>query len=251
MTQDKNPEAVVPTNKVVQLPVNLPLEFIPLYDWWKKSGSQFLIQTGIVLILVISVLGGKQYYDSTIASANKELLKASTTEELETLVRNYGKWKIGNTARLRLAKSHFDSGKYDEALETYNACISKGAPVGFAEVAVMGRAICLEAMGEDRLGEAMTAYTDFTAKNPKHFLVTQARMGQARILTLQGKKDMATQMLETFKAEKNSDPMAEMAITQLQGVIARYEPRKAFPMTDISTVPVTAPATATEQPKTK
>jgi hypothetical protein len=70
-------------------------------------------------------------------------------------------------------------------------------------------------------------------------------------LTLQGKKDQATKMLETFKAEKNSDPMAEMAITQLQGVIARYEPRKAFSMTDISTVPVTVPATATEQSKTK
>jgi tetratricopeptide (TPR) repeat protein len=144
----------------------------------------------------------------------------------------------------------YDSGKYDEALETYNACISKGAPVGFAEVAVMGRAICLEAL-DTRRDEAMTAYTDFIAKNPTHFLVTQARMGQARILTLQGKKDQATKMLETFKAEKNSDPMAEMAITQLQGVIARYEPRKAFPLTDISTVPVTVPATAPEQPKTK
>jgi len=251
MTQDKNPKTVVPTNKVVQLPVNLPLEFIPLYDWWKKSGSQFLIQTGIVLILVVSVLGGKQYYDSTIASANKELLKASTTEELETLVQNYGKWKVGNTARLRLAKSLYDSGKYDEALETYDACINKGAPVGFAEVAVMGRAICLEAKGDEFLDKAMTAYTDFIDKNPTHFLVTQAKMGQARILTLQGKKDEAAKKLETLKAEKNSDPMAEMAITQLQGVIARYEPRKAFSMTDISTAPVTVPATVTEQPKIK
>jgi tetratricopeptide (TPR) repeat protein len=167
MTQDKNPEAVVPTNKVVQLPVNLPLEFIPLYDWWKKSGGQFLIKTGIALILIVAVLGGKQYYDSTVAAANKELLKASTTEELETIVQNYGKWKVGNTARLRLAKSLYDSGKYDAALETYDACISKGAPVGFAEVAVMGRAICLEAKGEEFLGQAMESYTDFIAKNPK------------------------------------------------------------------------------------
>jgi predicted negative regulator of RcsB-dependent stress response len=251
MTQDKNPEPVAPTNKVVQLPVNLPLEFIPLYDWWKKSGSQFLIQSGIAVILVVAVLGGKQYYDSTVATANKELLKASTTEELETLVKSYGKWKVGNTARLRLAKSYYDSGKYDDALATYNDCLSKGAPVGFAEVVVMGRAICLEAKGEKFLDEALTAYSEFIAKNPDHFLVPQAWMGKARILALQGKKDAASKMLETLKAEKNNDPMTEMAVTQLQGVIARYESAKAFPMTDLSTAPVTVPLTVSEQPKTK
>lgn len=250
MTQDKNPETVVPTNKVVQLPVNLPLELIPLYDWWKKSGSQFLIQTGIAVILVVAVLGGKQYYDSTIATANKELLKASTTEELEALVNNYGKWKVGNTARLRLAKSYYDAGKYEDALATYDACISKGAPVGFAEVAVLGRAVCLEAI-DSRRDEAMKAYEAFASTYPTHFLFTQAKMGQARILTLQGKKAEATKMLETLKAEKNTDPLAEMAITQLQGVIARYAPNKAFPLTDISTVPVTVPGAVTEQPKTK
>jgi predicted negative regulator of RcsB-dependent stress response len=251
MTQDKNPETVAPSNKVVQLPVNLPLELIPLYDWWKKSGPQFLIQTGIAVILVVAVLGGKQYYDTKVATANKELLKASTTEELESLVNDYGKWKVGNAARLRLAKSYYDAGKYELALSTYDDCLKKGAPVGFEEVAVMGRAVCLEAIGEKRLDEALTVYSDFIAKNPNHFLTTQAWLGKARVLALQGKKDAAAKLLETFKAEKNNDPMAEMAVTQLQGVIARYEPRQSFPMTDMSTAPVTLPATVSEQLKAK
>jgi predicted negative regulator of RcsB-dependent stress response len=231
MTQDKNPDTVAPTDKVVQLPVNLPLELIPLYDWWKKNGGQFLIQASIAVILVVGIIGGKQYYASKVATANQELLKATTTEELETLVGNYGSWKVGNAARLRLAKSYYDSEKYEEALGVYETCISKGAPAGFEEVAVLGRAICLEAIGNERLDDAMKAYTDFIAKYPNHFLATQANMGQARILALKGKKDEATKLLETLKAEKNKDPMAELAITQLQGVIARYKPRSAFSLT--------------------
>lgn len=249
MTPDTNAETVAPGKKTAELPVNLPLEFIPLYDWWKKNGSQFMVQAGIVVLVVGSVLGGKQYYQSRVAAANKELLKASTTEELETLVQSYSKWKIGNTARLRLAKSYYDASKYEEALATYNTCISKGAPFGFAEVAVLGRAICLEAL--DRQEEALDAYSAFMKEYPEHFLLMQAKMGQARVLALQGKKDQAKELLETLKAEKNSDPMAEMAVAQLQGVIARYEPRKAVSLLDTPLAPGTAPLTAPAQPETK
>ena len=249
MTQDKKSETVAPEKKSVQLPVNLPLEFIPLYDWWKTNGSQFMIQAAIVVILVGSVIGGKYYYKSSIAAANKELLKASTTEELEVLVNNYSKWQVGNTARLRLAKSYYDAGRYEDALARYDICVSKGKPAGFVEVAVMGRAMCFEALG--RLDEAKTAYTEFEKANPTHFLVMQAQMGQARVLTLQGKKDEAKKLLETLKAGKNSEPMAEMAIAQLQGVIARYEPRKDNSLTDTSIAPVVVPATAPAKPEAK
>jgi predicted negative regulator of RcsB-dependent stress response len=249
MTQDKKSETVAPEKKSAQLPVNLPLEFVPLYDWWKTNGSQFMIQVAIVIILVGSVMGGKYYYKSSIAVANKELLKANTTEELESLVNNYSRWQVGNTARLRLAKSYYDTGKYEDALAMYDICVSKGKPSGFVEVAVMGRAICFEAL--NRLDEATTAYTEFIKANPTHFLVMQAQMGQARVLTLQGKKEEAKKLLETLKAEKNSAPMAEMAIAQLQGVIARYEPRKAVSLTDTSIAPVTVPATVPAKPETK
>ena len=252
MTQDKKSETVAPEKKSVQLPVNLPLEFIPLYDWWKTNGSQFMMQAAIVVILVGSVMGGKYYYKSSIAAANKELLKASTTEELEVLVNNYSRWQVGNTALLRLAKSYYDAGRYEDALAKYDICVSKGKPAGFVEVAVMGRAMCFEALATDkRLEEAMAAYTEFEKANPNHFLVMQAKLGQARVLTLQGKKDEAKKLLETLKAGKNSEPMAEMAIAQLQGVIARYEPRKDNSLTDTSIAPVAVPATAPAKPETK
>jgi hypothetical protein len=208
-----------------------------------------MIKASVAVVLVAAVWGGTYYYKSRISSANKELLKASTTEELETLVNNYGTWKIGNTARLRLAKSYYDAGRYEDSLEMYNTCISKGAPAGFAEVAVMGRAICFEAL--NRLDKAAEAYEAFQKGNPGHFLVMQAQLGQARVLALNGKKDQAKTMLETLKAEKNKEPMAEMAIAQLQGVIARYEPRKDVPLTDTAVAPVAVPATAPATPATK
>ena len=97
----------------------------------------------------------------------------------------------------------------------------------------------------------MAAYLAFINEYPTHFLVIQAQMGQARVLTLQGKKDEAKKVLETLKAEKNSDPMVEMSIAQLQGVIARYEPRKPVSLMNTSMVPGEVPATAPAQPETK
>ncbi len=142
---------------------------------------------------------------------------------METVVAKYGSTKAGNATRLRLAKAYFDASKYEEALQAYDLCLRKGAPVGFREIAELGRAHALE--GIDRLEEALTAYKAFDEKHPEHFLRPQAVMGIVRAMTLQGKKDDAKKLLENLKAEKTDVPVWEMAIANLEGVVTRYEPR--------------------------
>ena len=230
MSQEKSvaPDTSKPT--LPTIPENLPEELLPLYDWWKTSGSQFLITLAAAAVLAGGAFTFKQYRASKIAGANQELLKASSLEELESVIAKYGSTKAGNAVRLRLAKAYFDASKYEESLGAYDACISKGVPKGFEEIANLGRAHALE--GLNRLDEALSAYQTFEKANPNHFLQPQATLGIARILTMQGKKDDAKKLLENLKAKKTGVPAWEMTIANLEGVINRYEPRAARSLFD-------------------
>lgn len=233
------------------IPKNLPIELLPVYDWWKTNGIQFVTTLAVILI----ALGGSwlflQYRGSRLANCNKELLQASSVEDLESVIAKYGSTKAGNAARLRLAKAYFDASNYEEALNAYNTCLSKGAPDGFAEIAKLGRAHALEAL--NRLDEALASYQAFEKEFPNHFLVTQAKMGIARVYTLQGKKDEALKLIENLKAQKTDNSTWEMAVANLEAVIKRYEPHAPRSLFDAAndaaktlpaqtTAPVTVPA---------
>lgn len=225
MSQQTNTASDKSVHTVQPIPSNLPIEMLPVYDWWKANGSQFLITLMTAAILLGGTFTFVQYRSSKIAHANKELLQASSLEELETVVAKYGATKAGNAARLRLAKAYFDASNYEEALNVYGTCLSKGAPVGFAEIAQLGRAHALEAL--NRLDEALSAYQAFDKNSAQHFLQPQAQMGIARILALQGKKDEAKKLLENLKAQKTGQDTLEMEIANLENVINRYAPHAA------------------------
>lgn len=212
------------------IPENLPEELLPLYDWWRSKGPQSLITFGAVVLVCGAVWAFKYYRTAKIAAANQAFLQAHSLEDLEGVVAQYGSFKAGNAARLRLAKAYFDAGKAQESLDLYELCLKKGAPQGFREIAELGRAHALEAL--NRLDDALTAYQEFERDRTDHFLQPQSVMGIARVLTLQGKKDEAWKRLENLKAAKTGDATWEMAVAQLQGVVDRYEPRAARSLFD-------------------
>ncbi len=229
---------------VTHIPENLPEELLPLYDWWKANGRQSLILIALFVVVAGGGFAWRHWQTTKLTMANQELLKANSLDELESAVANHGSTKVGNAARLRLAKAYYDSAKYEEALNAYDTCIVKGTPVGFKEIAELGRAHTLEAL--NRLDEAMTAYQNFEKTNAEHFLQPKAIMGKARVLTLQGNRAEAQTMLENLKAEKTGDAEWEMEITTLEKIISRYEPRAArslFDAADAAAQSLTPPPT--------
>ena len=250
MSGKKSDAPETPKPVEVPIPENLPEELLPLYDWWKANGKQFLIMVAATAVLLGGALTLKRVRASKIAAANQELLKANSLDELEAAVAKYGATKAGNATRMRLAKAYFDASKYEEALQAYDLCLRKGAPTGFKEIAELGRAHTLE--GLNRLDEALQAFQTFEKNYTDHFLRPQAVMGTARVMTLQGKKDEAKELLENLKAEKTDDAVWEMAIANLEGVITRYEPRAERSLFDAANeaatavdapAPITVPAT--------
>jgi predicted negative regulator of RcsB-dependent stress response len=230
MSEEKSGVTETSKSGPAPIPENLPEELLPLYDWWKANGNRTLITLAAAAVLIGGAFAFKQMRAAKTAGANQELLKASTLDELETVVAKYGSTKAGNAARLRLAKAYYDASKYEEALGAYDACLRKGAPAGFKEIAELGRAHTLEGLG--RFDEALAAYQTFGKAHAGHFLQPQASMGTARVLTLQGKKDEAKKLLENLKAQKTDEPAWEMAVAHLEGVVDRYEPRAARSLFD-------------------
>lgn len=230
-------------NPVVSpIPENMPEELLPLYDWWQANGRQAVVGVVIVAVLATGITAWKHWHTSNTTKANQELLKATSVDELESAVAQYGSTRAGNAARVRLAKSFFDSAKYEDAFNTYDACLSKGAPQGFKEVVELGRAHSLEAL--NRLDEAMSAYQQFEKSHAEHFLLPKAIMGQARVLTLQGNKEEALRLLENLKARKTGATAWEMEITNLEGIVKRYVPRAVrslFDAADAAMQTITTP----------
>jgi len=231
----ENTAKSVDTGKVENLqpiPENLPEELLPLYDWWKSKGTQFLSTVGAVALILIGAFAFIHYRNGKQAEANIELTEASTMEALEEVVAKYGSGRPGNAARIRLAKAYYDASRYESALEAYESCIKKGVPKGFEDVVALGRAHALEAL--EKTDEALAIFKDISDNKKESFLYPQAKMGVARVLTLQGKKTEAINLLEELKAEKTDDPMWEMTVASLADVIDRYEPRAKRSLFDMA-----------------
>ena len=235
------------TPEVRPIPENLPEELLPLYDWWMANGKSFLTTVGVGLVVVGAILWFKSYSANRLEASNQEFIRSQTLlnqasanagdvlpdangntalAELEAAVNKYGGSKTGNAIRLNLAKAYYNLGRFQDAVATYDQCLAKGAPVGFEDIALVGKACSLE--GAEKYDEALAAFRDFQKDNPKSYLIRQAQFGEARVLALQGKKDEAKKLLENLKAKETGNEDAEKAINNLISVIDRYEPRSLF-----------------------
>ena len=136
----------------------------------------------------------------------------------------YGDKAAGGALKIRLAKSYFDGGRYEEALAQYEALDGK-APDGFAEIPVVGKAQRLEALG--KYDEAQKAFEAFAEANPKSPFALTARLGAARCLCQAGDKAKALSCLEALKASNQDDELAKMRIEATESLVKRYVKKAA------------------------
>ena len=203
-------------------------ELLPVWDWWVKEGKSTVAMLAIAGAVVAAFYGIRGYLRSRDAAANAALVNAYTTEDLEAAVSSYGSSKTGPALKLRLAKSYYDAGRYQDALDAYEGLVAKAAKIpALADVAEIGRAYSLE--GLKKYKEAGEAYAAFAADASKtnSYLALTAKLGGARCQALAGDKDGAVKALEALKATIKDDKMEELRIDRLIDAIKRYEPGRA------------------------
>ena len=185
-----------------------------------KSTLPWFLAAGII---VAGYYGVRKYVADKRAAASEIVSTAYTTDELEDAVAKFGSSKSGGILRLRLAKSYFDAGSYESALDIYNELDGK-APDGFADVPAVGKAQCLEGLG--KFDEAAKAYDAFAAANEKSYLALTAKLGSARCAAQAGNRDKALEALEALKAAAADDEIAKSRIETTIDLVKRYEKRE-------------------------
>jgi len=184
-----------------------------------KSTLPWFLAAGIV---VAGYYGVRKYVADRRAAASEAVSSAYTTDELEDAVAKFGSSKTGGILNLRLAKSYFDAGNYESALDIYGKLDGK-APDGFEDVPAVGKAQCLEALG--KFAEATEAYDAFAEANEKSVLALTAKLGAARSISQAGDRAKALERLEALKTSVGDDELAKSRVDTTIELVKRYEKR--------------------------
>lgn len=211
------------------LPSYLPEEMIPLYDWYQRRGSQVLTLLSVAVVIAAGVIFLLRHRENRGLEASAALAAAESSESLESLNAKYGKSKVGPVIRIRLAKAHYDAGRYEEAQKVYEEFLRRDGKHDLADIARLGRGAALEA--RQQFAEALKVYADFEESNPGHYLLPSAVMGRARCLAAQERKSEALDLLERLAVSRSDTPWETMA-RDLIGVIQRFEGFKAQSLFD-------------------
>ena len=195
-------------------------ELYPLIEWWEKDGKSTVIWLLVAAIAVGGYYGWKNHRAAVKAAAADALVSAYTTEEIEDAVSKFSGSATAGALKIRLAKSYFDAGRYDEALAQYEALDGK-TPDGFADIPAVGKAQCLEAQG--KFAEAQKAFEAFAEANPKSCLKLTAQLGAVRCLAQAGDKKSALARVETLKAEVKGDEISKARVEATESLVKRYE----------------------------
>ena len=174
-------------------------------------------------------------------AASESLVSAYTADELEEAVSRFGGQAVGGALKIRLAKSYFDAGRYEEALAQYEGLLAN-PPDGFADIPAVGKAQCLEALG--KFAEAAAAFDAFAEANPKSYLALTAQLGAARAFAQAGDKEKALARIDALKAANKDDEVAKARVEATEAVVKRYEPKPAV----AADAPAPAPAAPAPEP---
>ena len=207
----------------------IPEELLPVIEWWEKDGKQTLVLLAVVAAVIGGFYGFKNWRAAQRSAAADAVMSAYTAEELEDAVAKYGSLAAGPALKQRLAKKYFDDGKYQEALDLYTALDGKAAD-GFEDVPAVGAAQCLEALG--KYAEAGEKFDAFVAAKPESCFALTAKLGSARCLCQDGKKDDAVKALEALKAELKDDDAAVARIEATLDAVKRWEKRESRSLFD-------------------
>jgi len=202
-------------------------ELIPLIDWWEKEGKQFLIYLAVGAAIVGGYYGVKNHRAAVRNASSAAVMNAYTTEELEEAVSKFDGTAADGVLRIRLAKSYYDAGRYQDALAIYEALSAKQVD-GFDAIPAVGKAQCLEALGNfDAAGKAFDAFAE---ANPTNYLKLTAQLGGARCLVEGGNAKGALARIEALKVAYKDDDVAKARIESTEDVIKRFGQKASEPV---------------------
>lgn len=166
-----------------------------------KAQSEWKHWIGTAAIAVVMILGFFLYRDrvrSNEEQASRMLGEARSGQAIQAIIAQYPRTASATLAMLQMAKIQYDSGDYVAALSSYTDFINRNPKHMMTAVAELGKIHCSEAMGQT--ADALSAFTAFATQYPDHYLAPQALFGKARCLQRLERLAEARAVYEEFLA---------------------------------------------------
>ncbi len=224
MTEKKDADVNDNAEKPLPALVRAAPELLPLWDWWVQNGKSTIVTIVVVALGILGFYGVRGYLDGRNAKAGRALSGSNAPEELAGAVAEYGSSKVGVGLKLRLAKSHYDADRFQDALDVYETIIKdadKDDP--FLDIAVLGKAFSLEGLKKyPEAVEAFSAYASDKSKTHDGFRMT-AQLGVARCKALQQKN--AAEAIEYLNGLKDatSDEDKKARFESMLSLLKHYD----------------------------
>ncbi len=181
------------------------MKFLRVYGWPVAAGI------GLALAAFLGYTSYVHYQHGTEKRAMELLTRATTTEDMEHILRNYEDSQAAPMALLSLASTQFRNAQYPQAYDAYTRFLETYPDHEMIPEAKIGAAYCLEAL--NRPDQAHLAFTAFMENFPDHYLSETALFGSARTLSLQGQYEEAIAIYEQFIEENPDSPWLPQAET--------------------------------------
>lgn len=216
-----------------------PQELARLKELWREYGQSVLLGVGLAVAFLVGFAVYRTYRQNSILKAAQALARAGSVEQLQQVVSQYPSTPSAPLAMLTMAARQFDQGQYEMAQYTYAQFLERYPDHLMKEAAELGRAQCLEAMGDG--SRALEAFEAFIASRPLHFLVPLARLGRGRVLVQEGRLEEARTAYEEFLVQHPDSGWAPVAENALDYVKRRIRAATAFaPIAPALAMPETA-----------
>lgn len=174
------------------------------FDEIKKHLKSILLSVLAALVVVGGFFYWRNQEATKVKQASELLLQAGRLEDLQKISTEYSKTPSAPFALLAEGSGHFNSGRYQQALDAFEKLVAAYPDHPATEIAEYLHALSQEASGS--LTAALSAFEAFTAENPEHYLYAPAVFGKARCLVQLGRMQEASNLYEEFIAGHPENP---------------------------------------------
>lgn len=206
------PQRATPTDPV---PPPADMEFDLLAFWIQhRTLVTRLLAAALIAIAIWGVYEFMNYRKR--AGSEESLATAQTAEDFRKLITSWDGTPAAGTAHLWLAEELRKEGKAADAAQVLKDFSAKYPLHPLRAAGAHAQAVDLEIAG--KTDEALAAYQQLATTQSKSAFAPLALLGQARVLTAQGKLEEARKSLEAVQQQAQDSPASYIAMQLLEEI---------------------------------
>ena len=191
--------------------------------FWHKFKTEIVVLIGLLVVAIIGYGGYRFYSENRESAAAAMLAKAKDAKDYQEVIAQYSRTPAGAAAYLMLAHAQRDDRKFEESNKTLQGFIENNPKHELITSARMAYAANLESLGKS--DEALSTYQRIAGEYPKDFNAPLAMVSQVPLLKAKKQEDAARRICETVLTQYRESFWANEAQRELRELKSSAPPK--------------------------